>query len=158
MTGVGFPLHAEEHSAVKLAISAVADYASTSDGKLNIMGIFDGIRVPELPVRHPALYLALRFRGEYEDEGVGRRVDVTFEDPDGNRLLALQANVLRTGRAQPGDVAHVNQIFVVRDIIFGTEGTYMFRIWIDGVMVGEHPIRLIVAAPGAETKAGGQAS
>ena len=54
---------------VKLAV--LADYANvTSDGKLNILGIFDRMNVLNLPAVHPQMNLVLRLEAHRAAEAM----------------------------------------------------------------------------------------
>ena len=63
---------------VKLAV--VADYANvSSEGKLNILGIFDRINVSDLPAAHPQMHLILRLEAHSTDASSTRQRTKTLE-------------------------------------------------------------------------------
>ena len=48
---------------MRVPLAVLADYANvTTDGKLNIMGIFNRIFASALPVVHPQMRLVMRFQ------------------------------------------------------------------------------------------------
>jgi hypothetical protein len=77
---------------VKLAV--LADFASiTREGKLNILGIFDEINAPKLPVQLPIFYLVASYEAgpaEFETE---KSTQIAVTDADGNVMVRLEQKI-----------------------------------------------------------------
>ncbi|CAN5812571.1 hypothetical protein BH23GEM7_BH23GEM7_14210 [soil metagenome] len=118
---------------VKLAL--LADYANvTNDGKLNILGVFDRVFVAALPAVLPQMQLVLRFGAEYAERDRPQHVEITLDDPDGRRLIALAADVMVHG-ASPGQSMTSDQILTLGNLRLERPGGHTFNIFINNHLV-----------------------
>lgn len=125
---------------MKVDFCAMADAANTSaEGKLNVLGVFDRIRVNSLPAVHKQMAVVLRLRVEYADAGDEHAVRLALENPDGKKLVDLEGST-RVGDVEPGRFSHSNQVFNLRDLRFEEEGVHRFRVWLDGELAAEQPL------------------
>lgn len=117
---------------MKVPLFAVlADYANiTSDGKLNIMGIFDVIRAPSFPVIHPTMRLVLRLQGSPSERGSIKSIQIKMLDADGKQLLEI-ATSLSIPEAAPLN-PDFPQIIELNGIPFMHPGAYVFSILVNG--------------------------
>ena len=90
---------------VKLAV--VADHANvSSEGKLNILGIFDRIVVSDLPAVHPQMHLIVRLEAHPAERDRPHPVEVRLHDPDGQTVFELKGEVVPEGLGLDEAVFH----------------------------------------------------
>jgi hypothetical protein len=74
-------------------IFALCDAATDQGGKLNILGAFDTIYVPNIPAKQAACAVALRVRVEKSEEGE-HDFKIAIIDEDGNHTIpAIQGKL-----------------------------------------------------------------
>ncbi len=130
-------------------LAALADYAAVTDhGKLVIAGVFDAIRVSQVPIRHPMMALAMRIHAD-PGEGSTHQVTVRLVDPDGQEVLPeLKADV-QFKEHGPGEGGDVQIVMHAPGVVFKQLGPHAFDVFIDGVHVQSLSlwIRLSADAP-----------
>jgi hypothetical protein len=132
---------------VKLAV--LADYASISlEGKLNIMGIFDEINAPSLPVILPIFYVVVSYSTRATEFDADKNLEIALQTEDGRVLVRLQQPVHVPRPPRPGARGTVNQVHALAGLPFENEGSYQFVISVDGHPIGDIPLR--INAPIAE--------
>lgn len=109
----------------------VADYANvTSDGKLNVMGIFNDIHAFNFPARHPSMHLVAKLGAELSEYGQKRSFTVILMDADGNHVMEI-AGEFDIPKGQDGRKPEVNLILDLKDIILPKPGRYQFALLVD---------------------------
>ena len=74
---------------VKYAV--LADFVNrTGDGKLNIMGIFDGVRAVGFPFALPRVYLVLRLEAMSVELDRPFEIEIRLSDADGKTLFPFR--------------------------------------------------------------------
>lgn len=112
---------------MEIVLATVADAATISGGKLNIIGVFDTMQSASFPVVVQAFSLAFRLRAEYTDSDREYPIEVVLEDADGGQLWG--AGLVSTiGAIPPGEFIHLDQVVAFRDLPFASPGRYRFRI------------------------------
>lgn len=125
---------------VKLAL--LADYANlTNDGKLNILGVFDVVRVVQFPAIHPQMQLVLRLGAQYAERDRPQRVEISLDDPDGRTLLRVGAELMFQG-GTPGRMSYADQILTFAGLRFERPGGHTFNVFINNDL--EHHLTLEV--------------
>lgn len=125
---------------MRITLAAIADWAATTDkGKLVIGGVFDTVRVSELPARHPMMVLALRMTAQPGEAPV-HQVSVRMVDPDGENVVPEI-----TGRVQLGQLAHeegAGMQFVLHmpNVPLSMEGPHAVDIFVDGMHLQSLPL------------------
>lgn len=136
---------------VKLAV--VADHANvSSEGKLNILGIFDRIAVTSVPAVHPQMHLVVRLEAHPAERDRAHAVEVRLHDPDGQTVFELKGEVVPQGHA--GETITANQIIGINNLVLGKTGEYTFVIFVDHDLKAEAPLVvdfLDVGAIGGQT-------
>ncbi|MHB1194775.1 MAG: DUF6941 family protein [Longimicrobiales bacterium] len=113
---------------MEVVLAALCDSANIStDGKLNVLGVFDLIQADAFPAHQASMSFAFRMRAEYEDQGRASRVEVTLMDSDGRRLWGGSVEVV-VGAIAPGEFAHISQVLRLDNVQFRSAGRYRFRI------------------------------
>lgn len=116
---------------MELRLFLVADYASLdSEGKLNVMGIFNNIRSTDFPARHPELQLIISFNATPAEAGQTRNLTVRLLEIDGEDVLPVMTREFTVPEYQRRPI-EVNHIIKIRDIVFPQEGSYEFRVLVD---------------------------
>lgn len=122
---------------VKLAV--VADHANvSSEGKLNILGIFDRIVVSDLPAVHPQMHLIVRLEAHPAERDRPHPVEVRLHDPDGQTVFELKGEVVPEGLA--GETIAANQIVGINNLVLAKTGEYVFVIFVDHDLKAETPL------------------
>jgi Family of unknown function (DUF6941) len=122
---------------VKLAL--LADYANvTAEGKLNILGIFDRITVPDLPVVHPQMHLILRLEAHSAERSRAHNVEIRLHDPDGETVFEVKGEMVPHG--EPGSTSATNQILTLNNLQLNKAGGYMFVVFVNNDLKSEIPL------------------
>ncbi len=114
-----------------LRLFMVADYASLSEGKLNVMGIFNIIQATNFPARHPELQIIISLNATAAEAGQTRNLSVRLLEVDGEDVLPALSKEFAVPEYQ-GRPIEVNHIIKIRDIVFPHAGPYEFRVLVDG--------------------------
>lgn len=114
-----------------LVLGVICDYALiSSDNKLSVIGIFHEINARQLPVVHPAFYVALQWlgsTGKYEEK-------VVVADPKG-RELATHRGKFELKMAGQGHVSLIRY----SPFRFDVFGDYRINVFLDGELAREIP-------------------
>jgi hypothetical protein len=122
---------------VKLAV--LADYANvTSDGKLNILGIFDRMNVVNLPAVHPQMNLVLRLEAHPAEHGRAHPVEIRLHDPDGQTVFEVSGEIVPQG--EPGEAVSTNQILTLNNLQLNKTGGYTFVVLVNNDLKAEIPL------------------
>jgi hypothetical protein len=112
-----------------VSLALLADAANvSSDGKLNILGIFNALGAHSFPVVHPQMALVLRFEASRAEEGKGRQIELQLADSDGQKLFKIGAQLMVPTGAPAGAPIRLNHILMLNNIQFPKAGDYMFSI------------------------------
>ena len=114
-----------------LRLFMVADFASLSEGKLNVMGIFNIIRATNFPARHPELQVIISLNATAAEAGQTRTLSLRLLEVDGDDVLPEMSREFEVPAYQ-GRPIEVNHIIKIRDIVFPKAGPYEFRVLVDG--------------------------
>ncbi|HEY7127830.1 MAG TPA: hypothetical protein VH540_28125 [Ktedonobacterales bacterium] len=126
--------------------AVLADYANlTSDGKLNIMGIFNEIRARSFPVVHPQMRLVLQLEGSPAERGSTKNIQITLLDADGKQLLEVAApfSIPETAPLKPV----LQSVVELAGISFPHQGDYTFSILVNGEEKATVPFSVVLVAP-----------
>lgn len=126
---------------MKIEVFALCDAATNSHGKLNLLGTFDQIFVPQVPVMHPSFSIALRVRFGKMEEGA-HQVELQLVDPDGSKVLPpMKGEVVPRMGADVESVA-VNMIFNFHNTKFDAYADYQLNLNVDDVSVASLPLSI----------------
>lgn len=128
---------------MNLDFALIADAATVDGGgKLNVLGIFDRIRVREFPARHGRIALILRLAAGPVDTGE-HEADIRLLDPDGGQVLKLDGT-LTVGKpsSSSAPTTRIPHVLNLDGINFSSAGTYHFEIRIDKELVSTIPLVL----------------
>lgn len=118
---------------MELKFAILADWINeTREGKANIIGEFDRIRAPQVPVVHQHLALIARFEAKVS-EGTQHAFRFGLYDEDGAEVMPLSPEVplefVSTGRGKP---FRGNMIVNVGGLSLPKYGDYEFHLLVDG--------------------------
>jgi uncharacterized protein DUF6941 len=128
---------------VKLA--ALADFASVSiDKKLNILGIFQEINTPNLPVAVPHIYLVLSLEAGPEEYGkkILIRVALLEDNDGGGEMLHMEGLAEVPHPRYEGDRAFANQVIGLSGVTFERAGNYRFSVSVENEEIAVVPLRV----------------
>lgn len=126
---------------MELKFALLADHITeTRDGKLVIIGEFDGLRLADLDKGFPRISLVARFEAD-TSEGLKHKLQVGCYDEDGKEVLPLSPELevnfrpLGPGRGSRGQV-----IMNFENAKFPRYGDYSFRLLVDGHIKARIPL------------------
>lgn len=123
---------------VNLRYAMLADYTNvTSDGRMNILGVFDRIYAREFPAIHNVLHLPMSLETGPDDEGQTRVIAVQLIDADANIIAEMRGQI-------DFGIGHqvLNHVLVFNDLAFEEPGQFQFTVLFDDIVV--HSIDLQV--------------
>ena len=92
-------------------LAVAADYANvSSDGKLNIMGIFQEVIPGGFPTIVPQMYLVVSWDAGPAEFGSHKKVRVVFMGPDRANKVSIDQPLMVPEAPRPGERAIVHQI------------------------------------------------
>jgi hypothetical protein len=122
----------KEVSRMRLRLAVAADYANlSSDGKINIMGVFHEIGPSGFPVGLSQGFLVLEWEAGPAEIGTQRTVRIAFVDPDGDEKVALVVPLAIPGAQRPGGPILFNQIINVAGTPIERSGEHAYYILAD---------------------------
>lgn len=126
---------------MKIEVFCLCDAATDYRGKLNLLGTFDQLYAPGLPVRHPACAIALRMRFTKMEEGE-HQVQLQLVDPDGQPVSPTMD--ARVHPRMPDDLESlaVNMVLNLQHLQFDAFADYQVNLSVDGVATASLPLRV----------------
>lgn len=117
---------------MRLRLAVAADYANlSSEGKLNIMGVFHEVGPLAFPSVLSQGFLVLEWEAGPAEVGKKRDLRLAFVDPDGNEKIALGVTIDVPGPGRPGSPALFNQIINVAGTPLERSGEHAFYVLAD---------------------------
>ncbi len=118
----------------------LCDAATEQFGKLNVLGAFDGVGAPTVPVVHSQFSVALRIRFK-KSESANHPFRINIVDEDGKSILIrpFDGNVNVQIHEADG-FAVINLIVNFRDTKFERFGRYSIDLTMDGKQRGSLPL------------------
>lgn len=116
----------------------LCDAATDSQGKLNVLGVFDTIFAVSLPALHPQCAIAGRIRFE-QPEGGEHSFKLTVFDGQGKPLLPPFEGKVQVKFEKPDQPARLNLIVSVGGLKFESYGPHSVELEIDGTRAANMP-------------------
>ena len=126
---------------MKIEVFVFCDAATDQRGKLNILGTFDQIHAPQVPIVHPACAVALRMRFSKMEEGA-HRIRIELVDTDGRSLLQPMEGDVEARMAPDMDSIAVNLILNFHRLKFEAFGDYQINLAVDGETCATLPLHV----------------
>ena len=131
---------------MQVEVFTVADAATDSQGKLNVLGSFDTIFAKEVPVVCPLCAIAAKVRA-FRDDGDKHTLTVHIKDQAGE-FVGKPFSADTTFSFQPfSRFASVNFIMYIQGLKFDQFGEYTVTLEVDGRPMMALP--LLIAQPPA---------
>ncbi len=130
---------------MKLLLAKLCEYACKLENQRHCMiGIFDNIRLPNLPIDHPAFFICVQIEFDTDEAGTDWVLESVFLDPDGKQLFRAELR----GQIPPPDP---NAIPVKLFAIIGAppfrleqSGDYRLDVLLNGRVIGEERVPVYV--------------
>ena len=136
---------------MKVELFVACDYAADYAGKLTVVGIFDTLGAPQVPVLHPQLCVAAKLR--FDDTEAGpKKVRFTLTDIDGRDVLQpIEMAINAPSSVADNATSVVNLVLNIGGVKFEHLGEHALDLSFDGVPVASTPlfIRPAASAPRA---------
>jgi len=117
---------------MEVALALLADAGNISqEGKLNVLGAFNIVFVPQFPGSIPRCCLILRFEAAVEEKGTQQQIELRFVDPDGRVLFSFSSRLIVPADGPAGPVT-LDAVIGVDGITFHGAGQHRIEISIDG--------------------------
>jgi len=113
-----------------IQVAVLCDSATDYNGKLNLLGTFDTIYVPQLPAQHPQCAIAMRIAFDRLEEGA-HHLTINFVDEDGQPIL--RSTEVPVEVAFPADATFISRNFIVnfQQLKFDKTGLYSVDLAMD---------------------------
>src|SRR6266536_1742557 len=104
---------------MEVTLAVLADCANlTSDGKVNIMGIFGEINPPELPFMLPTMFLAIRFSASPAEVGLEKHLSIVLHNDEGKQIFKLESKAVVPEANRPGSKTLFDSIVGMNMMVF----------------------------------------
>lgn len=118
---------------MKPLMAVLADGANVSEtGKMNILGIFDRVKVSSFPASLPDMVLAIRIALEFEDAHSEHTLTVAVSDEDGISQGDITV-VTEVGDIEPGEIRLFNQVVYLEHVGIEEAGQVSFGLILYGM-------------------------
>jgi hypothetical protein len=124
---------------MNVEVFALCEAATDSQGKLNILGAFDGIWTKTVPAIHPQCAVAIRLRFNRIEQG-DHKIALHFVDDDGKMIIPpLNAGIqVNFGQDQSSGIA--NLVLNIQGLKLEKYGEYCINLAIDGRQEASIPL------------------
>lgn len=116
---------------MQVEVFSLCDAATSSGGKLNMLGAFDTLWVKKVPAVHPHCTVALRVRFN-SSEGSEHKVSVKFIDADGKHIIPATNGVINIDYSDGQRVSSANLILNIQGLKVEKYGEYSIDLAIGG--------------------------
>jgi hypothetical protein len=135
----------------------LCDCATDTFGKLNVLGAFDNIFSPQMPVVYPMCAVAARIRFEKIEDG-SHPVRILIINQDGKPAgPKLDTNIVVKSRDDSGS-AVINLVLNIQGLKFDSYGKYRIDLAIDGQIKASLPFTVRPPPSQAPSEPGAQAT
>jgi hypothetical protein len=122
---------------MRVLLSKFCEYAcKLENGRHNMIGIFDDVRVPSFPVDHPGFFLCVQLEFERTEAGRPMQIETLLMDEDGKQLFKAEMSGTIPQSQGVGAVKMFVQIGVPA-MRFERAGDYRLDVLFNGQSVGE---------------------
>ncbi len=134
---------------MQLAYAILADNAQVMpDGKFTIFsGGIEVLTAPSLPALTPSLAIVIRLVLEPGEIDIQHHFHVELLNPDGENLLSSDSGKQFTPNKNTPVIPDLplSYMFVLNfpGLIFLAAGKHMFRLFVDGTLIGEIPMFIV---------------
>ncbi len=116
---------------MQIEVFSLCDAATADNGKLNMLGAFDTIFVPKIPLVYPHCAVAARIRFAHDEQGE-HQITVNIVNVDGKHLLPTMNGRLSVNFPPEHRSVSLNLIFNIQMLKFETLGEHSIDLAVDG--------------------------
>ncbi len=114
----------------------LCEYASLSDGKLNVLGVFEGLTSPGFPIIFPQLYVVTNLTFlETSEEEVTQEIQILSPNGDVVSKYPVSFPVMESNK-RIGTIGQLN------NVSFKEAGQYKLKVFIDGIEVKSEDLQI----------------
>lgn len=128
---------------MQIEIFTIADAATVSGGKLNLLGSFDQLIARTFPAHHDASVVVCKLRLEHEDSG-DHALALHIIDPDGVDVIAPSNTVFTSEIPDEGTGDHVH-LWHILEFPLAKPGVFYIDAMVDGVLIARTPLHVVQA-------------
>ncbi len=128
---------------MNIQVAVLCDSATEYQNKLCILGIFDTIRIHQLPATKPQCSIALQILWTKIEEG-SHTIKTRFMDDDGNPTLKPVNSSVEVIIHPKSSFVSTNHILNIQQLKFTKTGNYLIVIDIDGKMATEIQLQVLL--------------
>lgn len=130
---------------MKLLLAKLCEYACKLENQRHCMvGIFDDIRLPHMPIDHPAFFVCVQVEFGPDEAGTDWLMEAVFVDPDGRQQFRAELR----GSVPPVDQQAIPvKLFAIigaPPIRLENPGDYRLDVLVNQKVVGEERIPVFV--------------
>lgn len=131
---------------MRLLFCKACEYATQQqNGRNSMIGMFENIVVPHLPIDHPPFFLCIQVEFEPSEADDPLDLMVRLIDEDGRTVLDFNANGM-VPRDNSGGSTRLFVQFFVPSIRFDRPGFYRFDVMANGHPIGEERLPVLIPA------------
>jgi hypothetical protein len=120
------------NNAMKIEIFTLCDYATIDmASKLNILGSFDRVNVPTMPLNYPLCAVAVKMRFDPNEVGI-KRIRISFMDTDGRLVMPTIDTQTQINMAPNEPTATAQLVLVIPQLKLPNFGEYWIGLAVDG--------------------------
>lgn len=108
-----------------------------------MVGIFDDIRIPQLPIDHPPFFLCCQIEFLPEETGLKHRLEFRLLDPNGEVGMQVDAPV-EIPKDESGNEPRLFMVVGVGGIRIQKAGVYRMQALADGDILASEPMPIHV--------------
>jgi hypothetical protein len=122
-----------------IQVAVLCDAATDYNGKLNLLGTFDTIYAPQLPMQHAQCSIAIRIAFDRNEEGM-HTLNLNFVDEDG--LPIMKSMQIPVAVDFPADATFISRNLVVNilQLTFSKVGLYSVDLSLDDRALSSIPL------------------
>ena len=122
-----------------IQVAVLCDAATDYNGKLNLLGTFDTIYAPQMPMQHAQCSIAIRIAFDRVEEGT-HMLHVNFVDEDG--LPIMKSMQVPVEAVFPPDATFISRNLVVNilQLTFAKTGLYSVDLSLDDRPLSSIPL------------------
>lgn len=119
-------------------IFTIADAATVSAGKLNMLGSFDHLGAPSFPAKHTACVVICKLRMDHQDSGK-HDIQLRIIDPDGHDVVPPADAKIEVHIDLDGS-GHHTHLWHIRGFPLPKPGVFYIDAIIDGSLLARTPL------------------
>jgi len=112
-----------------------------------MLGLFDDVRVPQLPIDHPPFFLCCQMEFTKQETGIQHKLQFRLLDPNGEVGMSIEAPI----EIPKEDANEEPRLFIVVGITgirIQKQGTYLIQTLADGDILASEPLPVRVVKQG----------